>query len=174
MSDILRPDHNDLQQFFADAVGEVIAQHVASHGMDDVTAYLGGLLAAFAQTDRMFGLHDAEGKPLRSVIEMIAAGDVRLNAQSFEQERTVHKHLADYILFWSGVYPPHLERLQVEDVAFRLSYQSQGAASYALVGSFDYPPHDAEAPTFLKLSEGFPEFVWALQVVARQIPLYAA
>jgi len=46
--------------------------------------------------------------------------------------------------------------------------------SYAVVGSFDYPPHDAEAPTFLKLSEGFPEFVWALQVVARQIPLYAA
>jgi hypothetical protein len=43
-----------------------------------------------------------------------------------------------------------------------------------VVGSFDYPPHDAEAPTFLKLSEGFPEFVWALQVVARQIPLYAA
>jgi hypothetical protein len=106
---------------------------------------------------------------------MLAEGDVRLNADSFEREREVHKHIGDYILFWSGLNPHYLQRLKLDDGRELVcDYTRQGKQSYFVVSTFDYRPFDSEAPTFRKLSDGFEGLSAALRRVSRERPFNAA
>lgn len=171
----MKPVSNDhpLSQLFAELVRESVANRrlVASR---EIESYLSDLLVRFVHTDGVFAI-SREGKPLKSVIEMVAEGDVRLNADSFERERQVHRHIGDYILFWSGIYPDFLRRLKVAgspDLA--CDYSRQGSHSYYVASTFDYPPFGEEAPTFRRLSEGFEGYTAALADVAASLPIYAA
>jgi hypothetical protein len=87
----------------------------------------------------------------------------------------VHKHIGDYILFWTGVNPDFLRRLRLDDGRDLVcDYTVQGRASYHVVSTFDHPPYTSEAPTFRKLSDGFDAFAAALGQVRRHLPFWAA
>ena len=169
-----RQEH-PLYQLFLERIQEAVASECPGKAYEDVEDYLTSLLVAFMRTDRLFRIKDASGRSLSSVFDMLAEGDVRLNADSFEREREVHKHIGDYILFWSGLNPMFLQRLKLDDGRELLcDYTRQGKESYRLVSSFDYRPFDAEAPTFRKLSEGFEVLSSALHRVGRDLPFHAA
>lgn len=138
----------------------------------DVEAYMTDLLLTFLHTDRIFPIRDKNGRRLVSVAEMVAEGDVRINADSFEREREVHKHIGDFILFWSGVYPEFLRQLRLrfgQDLI--CDYVRQGRESYHLVSTFDHAPYDREANTFRKLSVRFEEYSYVLRLVRDTLPL---
>jgi hypothetical protein len=162
------PGH-PLYGLFSDLVGESLAERrlpAESH----VDAYLVDLLVRFLHSDAIFAVR-REGRPIQSVIEMTAEADVRLNAASFEREREVHRHIGDYILFFSGLYPDFLRRLRVSEGADLVcDYSSQGRQSYYIVSTFDYPPFGEEAPTFRLLSDGFEDYSIALADVAENLP----
>lgn len=159
----------------SDLVGETLDRHVGGGEAGLVRPYLTGLVVGFMRMEAVYAVRDASGVPVQTVTEMVAEGDVRLNASSFEREREVHKHIGDFILFWSGVYPDFLRRLRLADGRELLcDYTAQGKASYEVVGSFDLPPHDGEAPTFRALSAEFEAYMWTLREVGRRLPLYAA
>ena len=160
---------------FTDLVQSQVSRHIATTGHDDVAAYLTELLLEFVRTDSIFSIKDKTGKPLRSVFEMMAEGDIRLNAESFERERQVHKHIGDFILFWSGVYPDHLSKIKVHTMLDLVcDYSRQARESYHLVSTFDHEPYDDQAPTFRKLSEGFDDYRFILARVAQQANLHVA
>ncbi len=146
-------DTHPLRAFFQDALHETFAQRVGLRDCEDVEAYLAQLLVLFLHHENIFALRDSGGRRLETVAEMLAEGDVRLNATSFDREREVHRHIGDFLLFWSGLFPeflsgsPGLE--SVEDAVQR------GRFSYFIVSSFDHAPYDSEAPTFRKLSMEF-------------------
>ncbi|MBS1712871.1 MAG: hypothetical protein JST30_00895 [Armatimonadetes bacterium] len=164
-----------LYLLFLERVQHAMALECPQGAFEDVEDYLASLLVAFARTDSLFRIRDASGRSLSSVFEMLAEGDVRLNADSFERERDVHKHIGDYILFWSGLNPMFLRRLKLDDGRELLcDYTLQGKESYRLVSSFDYRPYDSEAPTYRKLSESFEVLSLALARVGRDLPFHAA
>ena len=168
------PGH-PLRHLFLEAVHEEVLRHVSSQGYDLAEAYLCELLLDFLRTDRLYAIKDSDGKPVTSVIEMAAEGDIRLNATSFDREREVHKHIGDFILFWAGVYPDFLTRLKCLSLAdIACDYKAQGRNSYRLVSTFRHPPFDGEAPVFELLSEGFDDFAFVLRQVASKTRLYAA
>ena len=154
----------------------LVADSLADRGLPTdpkVDHYLTQLLVRFIHSDEVFALRK-QGRPVESVIEMAAEGDVRLNADSFERERQVHRHIGDYILFWSGLYPDFLRRLKLgSGLDLVCDYTVQGRESYHIVSTFDYPPFGEEAPTFRVLSEGFPEYSLALADVAESLPYTA-
>ena len=87
---------------------------------------------------------------------MLYYADVRLGAQSFYQEREVHRHIGDFTLFWTGVYPEALPRLRASLRKDHLiDYVKQGKESYRLVSLFDIGEWREEAPMFRRLSENF-------------------
>jgi hypothetical protein len=152
---------------------ELVAGSLSERGIPadpGVDSYLTKLLLRFMHSDEVFALKRG-GRPVESVIEMAAEGDVRLNAESFERERQVHQHIGDYILFWSGLYPDYLRRLRLS-TGYDLvcDYSVQGRESYYIVSTFEHPPFGEEAPTFRVLSEGFPEYSLALADVAERLP----
>ncbi len=101
---------------------------------------------------------------------MLLQADVRLGANSFNREREVHKHIGDFTLFWAGVYPDALPRLQERTRKDHLlDYVQQGKNSYAIAASFDYGEYRPQAPVLRKLSEEFELCLFGLNQVRKEI-----
>jgi hypothetical protein len=156
-------------------VEDAVAAELPGRELSDVEDYVTGLLFQFLRTDRVFAIQDHFGRRLTSVYEMLGEADVLINADSFDRERQVHKHIGDYILFWTGVNPDFLRRLKLDDGRDLVcDYTRQGKESYHVVSTFDYKPYDSEAPTFRRLSEEFEGFVGALSHLRDRLPFHAA
>jgi len=154
-----------LQELFGELVERAFA---LSLRWDDrqVMRYLTRLLTEFAHIDSLYRLRDLNGRPLQEVAEMLYYADVRLGAQSFYQEREVHRHIGDFTLFWTGVYPEALPSLRASLRKDHLiDYVKQGKESYRLVSLFDIGEWREEAPMFRRLSENFEVAMQGLHAV---------
>lgn len=164
-------DH-PLYGHFAQLVEDALARRRAPSS-ESVHAYLTDLLLRFLHSDDVFAVR-REGRPIESVIEMTAEADVLLNADSFAQERRIHRHIGDTILFWGALYPDYLNRVRFgEGLEVVCDYTDQGRTSYLIVSTFDFPPYGEEAPTFRQLSEGFVDYSLALSDVGGSMPFSA-
>lgn len=141
---------------------------------EDVIEYVSNLLVEFAVTDNLYRIKDAEGTATLSVLEMLAQGDVRLGANSFDEERRVHKHVGDYVLFHSGIYPDRLQTLELP-IGQRLvcSYSEIARESYHVVSSFDHEPYTDEVPIFSDLSRRFELYRSLLHGIKGELPFAA-
>lgn len=165
-------DNHPLARLFREMIHTAVVKHVASSGLEDTVAYMTRLLLEFMRTERISAIKDNHGIPILSLSALIEAGDVRGEADSFEREREVHKHLGDFLLFTTGLYPGLYSQLQkASPESLAVDPVAQGRASYGIVASFDHGPWLDEATTFRKLSEGFPDFSWVLGHVGRETGL---
>ena len=83
--------------------------------------------------------------------------------------REVHRHIGDFTLFWTGVYPEVLRRLR--SAASRdhfIDYCEQGKRSYYIASTFDEAPYRDEAPVLRRLSEEFELCAYGLSQVRRE------
>lgn len=161
-----------LSMLLIDLINQEVERHIGSTVAPSTKSYLGALLLDFMRTDRLYQIRSADGKPVQSIIEMLAEGDVRTKADSFDREREVHKHIGDFILFWTGIYPEHFKQSPLSDLT--LHYMQQGKQSYHLVSTFNHKPYDAEAPIFDQLSQGFEDFAFILNQVGYKSGLQVA
>ncbi|GIV01528.1 MAG: hypothetical protein KatS3mg015_0358 [Fimbriimonadales bacterium] len=124
--------------------------------------YIASVVMRFAHLDA--AKLKARDREISDLVEMIEAGDIRLSAQSFDDERRAHKHIGDYLLFWEGVYPEHLRLLRREGRAAGLiDPLRQGSHSYYVVSTFRFGDYADEADLFERLSEGFADYLRALR-----------
>lgn len=156
---------------FSNALRQAFDARSEASWDDDVESYLADLLMQFLHMDRILAIRNLSGQKVISVAEMVIEGDVLANADSFDRERQVHKHIGDYILFWAGIYPEYLRRIKADHGADVLcDYLSQGKHSYYVVSTFDYGRYTDEAPTFRKLSFGFESYARCLKRVRELMP----
>lgn len=162
-----RPWNNDpLSRLFGDELHRALSDHVSSTVDVKLHVYVTNLLVRFAHTDRIFSIRDTSGRRLKSIAEMIDEGDVLLKAPNFEREREVHKHLGDYILFWSGINPQFLGHAKLRSPeGIPVPISAQGRDSYYRVSTFDYSPYEDEAKLYRQLSSQFDELAFCLTVV---------
>src|SRR3954464_2387417 len=75
-----------------------------------LTDYVSEMLSRFICMDAIYKLRGAEGRRLEEVVGMV------LEAESMPAEgrtrREVHRHIGDFTLFWTGLYPEMLRRLR--------------------------------------------------------------
>jgi hypothetical protein len=120
-------------------------------GDPSLVGYVAELLASFVPSQGVWRLRDSEGRQLFEVTAMVAAAEA---AADTARRRECHRHVGDFTLFWTGVYPEALARLQGKNSPDALiSYQQQGKRSY-LVASALSPGND-QGPVFRRLSEQF-------------------
>ena len=168
----LNPSH-PLYQYVLDKVDAEFKMHVASKGADRVEQYLASLLVKFVRTEDLYAINDDSGNPTQSVIEMLGQADVRLTADSFEREREVHKHIGDFILFWTGVAPKSVGAWRaLNGLDVKCDYLRQGQESYYLVSTFDHSPYDSDAPLFRQMSELYESLAFVVGQVSRKTGLY--
>lgn len=169
MNEPIPLDH-PLRTYLATSLREILDRKLGGPE-DDVEQYLTDLLTNFLHRDGLYAIRDADGLPVTTVAEMVEEGDIRLKADSFKREREVHRHIGDYLLFWSGFFPEHLGRLRAPGSpdAF-LDPIAQGRMSYYVASSFKHPPYTEESKTLAKLSERFEAYRFGLNVIRQQLP----
>jgi hypothetical protein len=135
----------------------------------EVTRYLADVLTDFVHVDRLWKVRDARGRRVEEVAEMLAEGDLLHRADSTAREQAVHKHVGDYTLFMTGLFPEYLRRLKarrsvVSADAF-LDYIQVGKRSYRIVSELADAGLGEAASLFRKLSENFELCVFGLGYV---------
>jgi len=132
-----------------------------------LTDYLSGLLSRFIHVDALYRLHNAQGRRLEEVADMM------IEAEALPPEgrtrREVHRHIGDFTLFWTGVYPEALRRLRsaLSKDQF-IDYCEQGKRSYYIASTFEEDPYREEAPVLRRLSEEFELCAYGLNQIRRE------
>ena len=158
-------DH-PLRHYFVETLHDSFAHELAIETSAEVEAYLSEMLLNFMDMDNVYSICDPFGQPVESVAEMMVEGDIRLNADSFLREREVHRHIGDFLLFWSGLFPEFLMQMKApgsKDVL--LDPVQQGRFSYHVVSTFEHGAYAHEAPIFKKLSHHFEDYRYGLSLV---------
>src|SRR5262249_55454026 len=100
------PESHPLQQLFRESVTRNFATPGVGIRDQQVTGYISSMLCEFCDADQLFKIRNAAGRPLCDVGEMLLESDpVYGEAPSFDRERQVRKHIGDYTLFFTGMFP---------------------------------------------------------------------
>ncbi len=156
----ISPDH-PLRRLFADLVAkELPADH-------EIATYVANLLIDFVHVDHLYRIRNCRGKRLQEVGEMLVESNPVLGARSFEREREVRKHIGDFILFLTGMFPEYVATLQRRGLRLDsiIDYVKAGKESYRIVAAFDQFEYRHVAPLFRRLAEHFEYCVHGLNRV---------
>jgi hypothetical protein len=165
------PESHPLQQFFA----QLVSQHFSnSIGLRDpqVSNYVAAMLAEFCEIERLYQIRNAAGRRLDDVGEMLLEADPVLGeASSFDREREVRKHIGDYTLFFTGMFPEAINhfRLRRQRLENFVDFIRAGKESYYIVSKFEFFEYAKVAPLFAKLSARFEECVYGLNQVKNDL-----
>ena len=150
-----------------------ITEHtfMAELGIADpgLIGYVAELLARFVPSDALWRLRDTQGRHLQEITAMVAEAE---NASDVSRRAEYHRHVGDFALFWTGVYPEALgTRQHASTPDHLLQYQLQGKRSYFVASTLE--PGD-EAPLLRRLSHEFELCAVGLSRVRRQWEQHAA
>src|SRR5262249_48706413 len=83
--------------------------------------------------------------------------------------REFHRHIGDFTLFWTGVYPEALRRLRsVLSKDHFIDYCEQGKRSYYIASTFEEEHYQVEAPVLRRLSQDFELCAFGLNRVRQE------
>src|SRR6201996_4835686 len=160
----LIPQEHSLRQLFHEVVSDC---YDARLGLRDaeISSYVADLLTEFCRTENVYRIRDASGNPVREISDMLLASDpVHGTACSFGEERERRKHIGDYTLFFTGMYPESTQRWERQRDNFLTMVQA-GKESYYIVSQFDLFEYAHEAPFFARLSSAFEACIYGLNMV---------
>jgi hypothetical protein len=162
-------ERHPLRQLFHEVVAGCYSRY---SGITDpeLTTYVGDLLTEFTVSENLYRIRDAEGRPLTAVQAMVAASDpVFGGAASFDEERMVRRHIGDYALFATGMYPESAQLWRHTGEAGVAELIRTGKESYYIVSKFDLFEYRDEAPLFAQLSEEFERCMFGLTKVREEL-----
>lgn len=163
------PEEHALRQLFHRTVSECYAEHLGVHDRE-VTSYVADLLTEFCVVENLYSIRDPEGRPVKDVAQMLAASDPVLGtAPSFDAERKLRKHIGDYALFSTGMYPEAVQRSKFAGDASFLEMVRTGKESYYIVSQFNLFEYQSEAPFFGRLAEEFESYMYGLTKVRGEL-----
>lgn len=146
---------------------------VARRFYDDaqVSVYVAGLLTEFVHVNCLYRIRNARGKRLEEVGEMLIESNPLLEGRSFEHEREVRKHIGDFTLFLTGLFPEYVAALPRKGLRLDsiIDYVRAGKESYRVVAAFDQFEYRREAPLFRLLAETFELRVHGLNLVKQDL-----
>ncbi|NKE70437.1 hypothetical protein [Candidatus Manganitrophus noduliformans] len=138
-----------------------------------VTDYISNLLLYFTRTDCLYAIRNSRGNRIDTVAEMLMEGDILLRARTIEREWEVHRHIGDYTLFMSGLFPEYLKRLKsgkkIEHPDFLIDYVRVGKKSYRRAAEFNYGRFKEWTPLYRKLAEHFEICIAGLGLIREEL-----
>jgi hypothetical protein len=160
-----------LREFFLDLVSRHYAETIVLRDQE-VSCYVANMLTDFCEDDHLHKIRDAAGRPLHDVGEMLLQADpIYGPAPSFDRERQVRKHVGDYTLFFTGMFPESINgrRLHRSRLESFVDFIKAGRESYYIVSKFDCFEYAKVAPLFRKMAENFEECVVGLNMVKNDL-----
>ena len=159
------PESHPLHRLFR-GLTESAFMHELGIGDPSLVQYMAELLVSFVPSQALWRMRDAQGRPLAEVTAMVAEAEATGDA---ERKRQCHRHVGDFTLFWTGVYPERLRRLR--DALSKdhfIDYCAQGKRSYYIASTFADDPYREEAPVLRRLSAEFELCAYGLNQVRHE------
>ena len=157
-----------LRRLFAGAAEQTFE---AELGIADppLIEYLVGMLLRFLRQEVIYRVRDTSGHRLTQVVDMVQEAEHRVA----RPRREIYRHIGDFTLFYSGVFPEHLPKLQAPDCKDHLvNYCQQGKRSYLIAASYCEDDESREqAPILRHLSEEFELCSEGLKRIRREVDL---
>ncbi|MEM9825119.1 MAG: hypothetical protein AAF958_00945 [Planctomycetota bacterium] len=164
MSENSSPRHSTIERFFR-GLAESIFQTRLGVADVEMVDYLSDMLLRFVRSDTIYRVRRGTGRPATEVFAMLSEAEKRMGLA----KREVHRHIGDFTLFWSGMYPESLRKTpEGESPSAFLAYCDHGKRSYRIAsqieGGQDRPPCEV----LFRLSEQFEMCAYGLREVRRQ------
>ena len=153
-----------LRNFFA---GIAESAFEAKLGVADppVVDYLAGLLTRFVGSDALYALRNPRGRRIEEVADMVVEAEARVG----DARREIHRHIGDFTLFWTVVYPEALPRLRAVDKKDRfVDYCAQGKRAYYIASTIPAETSEVESVVLERLSHEFELCIFGLAEVRRE------
>jgi hypothetical protein len=153
-----------IRRFFA-GVTEYAFQARLGVADPPLVDYIAELLVRFVRCDELYRVRSVRGQRLTLVADMLAEAQHRQGPA----RQQVHRHIGDFTLFWTGVYPEVVEGMRRGGKDALLDYQQQGKRAYWIASTIPVEKVEAAPPEiFKRLSEHFELCVYGLGEVRRQ------
>ena len=126
--------------------------------------YVAELLVRFVRNEELYTVRSVRGQRL------VAVADMLVEAQHREgpARQQVHRHIGDFTLFWTGVYPEVVDNMRRGGKDAHLDYQQQGKRAYWIASTIPVERETAPVDILKRLSEQFDLCVYGLSEVRRQ------
>jgi len=171
MAFAIRPNH-PLRILFTELVTRNLTWE-ARRADAGLAEYISGLLVDFTHTENLYRIRNASGKRLEDVGEMLIESNPLIEGRSFDYERLVRKHIGDYTLFLTGLFPEYVARLPRKPfrVDAFVDYMKAGKESYGVVAAFNLFEYRNESRLFAALSDQFELCVFGLNQVKNDLQM---
>ncbi len=127
--------------------------------------YVSQLLVRFTRLDSLQKVRQIDGRPATEVVSLVCEAENRIGSA----RREVHRHIGDFTLFWSGVYPEALREMQAPDKRdCFLNYCAQGKRAYKIASSIASDEPTATADLLARMSEQFEMCAYGLREIRRE------
>lgn len=129
--------------------------------------YLSILLSRFTHMDAIYKLRSTAGQRLEEVADILM--EVEELPPEGRTSREMHRHIGDFTLFWTGVFPEALKRLRSSmHKDHFIDYCEQGKRSYRIASTFEDEPFKEESSVLRRLSDQFELCAYGLTQVRRE------
>ena len=126
--------------------------------------YVSDMLLRFVRLDGMHRVRRGTGEPATEVYQMLLEGQKRIGLA----RREVPRHIGDFTLFWSGVYPESLRRVRgVDSPDGFLDYCQQGKRAYAIAAEIEGGSNRPSGELLHRLSVQFDMCAYGLREIRR-------
>ena len=161
--DITR-SHSTLYRFFS-GLAEYTFESRLGVADPPLVDYIAALLTRFVHCDAIYKVRNPSGRRLEEVAEMLLEAEARIG----NPRREVHRHIGDFTLFWTGVYPEALRRLKTSSrLDFFIDYCEQGKRAYHIAATIPAKDSATENEVLERLSHDFELCAFGLGEVRRE------
>jgi hypothetical protein len=147
------PDPHPLRRLMAGITEHAFLTQV---GLADppLIDYVTDLLSRFIHVDAMYRLRDSAGRPMTELVQM--AVEAEKLPPDGRTAREYHRHIGDFALFWSGVFPEAVNRAQAMPSRDHLvSFATLGKRSYRIAGECECGRREPESAVLRRLGHEF-------------------
>lgn len=163
------PDHEALcgstvERFFR-GISEFIFHTKLGVADVQLVDYVSDLMLRFVRVDSLYSLRQSDGMRTKHVVQMISEAERRIGLA----KREVYRHVGDFTLFWSGMYPESLaaKKNRGESPDQLIDYCRQGKRAYAIAAEIEGGADRPSSELIHRMSEHFEMCAYGLREVRR-------
>lgn len=164
MSEDDAPNQTTIERFFG-GLSEYIFEAKLGVANVQLVDYVNDMLLRFVRVDSLHRVRRDNGRPATEVFQMLCEAEQRIGLA----RREVHRHIGDFTLFWTGMYPESLRRTRQNQSrdAF-LDYCQQGKRAYAIAAEIEGGQDRPSCELLMQLSDEFEMCAYGLREIRRE------
>lgn len=158
------PKRSTIERFFC-GLSECIFESKLGVADTQLVDYLSEMMLRFVRVDAIHRVRRGDGRPATEVFQMLCEAEQRVGLA----RREVHRHIGDFTLFWSGMYPESLRKLRPShSVDGFIDYCRQGKRAYAIAAEIEAGDERPSCDLLHRLSEQFELCAYGLREIRRE------